>query len=167
VGVVTDRWVYAGVDIGVRKTTICRLNATGIPTWHTLEASPQVDAWEACRVMGVLAARWPWDCSVAWLERPMGRSIRSVADLSRVVGAVMAGIPARVLISEIPPTSWRVAVGLKGNCPKSAVMGWADEWLGYEPVDQDAADAYAIATACRLSSERAVALLEGDGDAGA
>jgi Holliday junction resolvasome RuvABC endonuclease subunit len=159
--------VIAGIDIGVRRVTLCLLGAHGQPSWRRLEAPSHLDALQAARALGVLAAYADWSTtSVVWVERPFGKHIRSVADLSRVVGAVLAGIPADIPVSEISPGEWKIGVGLRGNAPKLDVQRWAQDHLraGFAgnlervELDEHEADAYAIATACLVASRRAVEL---------
>jgi len=151
---------YCGVDFGVRLVTICRLTTNGTPRWTELKAEKGTDALEACRQLSADSWRWAWDTDCVWVERSMGRYIRSVSDLARVQGAVIATIRKQCTISEIPPAEWRRAIGLPGNAKKTDVMAWATASLDRAPDTQDMADAYCIAQACRISSLRAVRLLD-------
>jgi hypothetical protein len=153
---------YCAVDFGIRLVTICRLTADGTPTWHELKAEKGTDALEAARQIAASSWRWSWDTDCTWLERSMGRHIRSVSDLARVQGVVLATIPARIFVSEIQPPDWKRVHGLAGNAKKPVVMAWATDQLGEAPATQDMADAYAIAEALRISSERATSILDGD-----
>jgi Holliday junction resolvasome RuvABC endonuclease subunit len=146
--------VIAGVDVATRNVAIVRLSEDGGARWDQLSTDPKVPALEAVRLLHRAALTYPWP-AVVWIERPMGRHVRSVSDLSRVVGAVVAALPDRVSVSEVSPPEWKVGIGLKGNASKRDVWRWASVLIGSDPPDQDAADALAIAWACWLASKRA------------
>jgi hypothetical protein len=110
--------ILAGVDIGVRLVTICFLHESGDVFWERLEAPARFDALKAARIIHVLASRVDWP-EVVWLERPYGRHVRSVSDLSRVVGALVSAIPVRVAIDEIAPNERKRLIGLPGNASKA------------------------------------------------
>jgi Holliday junction resolvasome RuvABC endonuclease subunit len=148
--------VISGVDIGVRVCTVATLDAAGKLGWDYLRAAPKVPALEASRELHAASLSYAWP-GVVWVERPMGRHVRSVADLSRAVGAVVSGMPADVAVSEITPVDWRRIIGLAGNASKEQVWAWARELLGEDPPGQDEADALAICWACWLESKRAAA----------
>jgi len=104
------------------------------------------------------------DVLAVGIEHPGGKF--GTGDMLRVQGAVLARIPARMLVHPLPPARWRKLVGLPGNASKEAVsvvadnMRWDGQWVAsadphidYEPLlpewPQDACDAYCIALATR------------------
>jgi Holliday junction resolvasome RuvABC endonuclease subunit len=151
--------VIGGVDLGTRLVTICELDHHGSASLRNLRVPGSLDSLQAARALAVLATqvRWP---GVVWVERPYGAHIRSVADLSRVYGAILAAIPADHAVSEISAPEWKKAIGLPGNAKKSSVIAWAKTEYGLD-LDEHQADALAIAHACRVSSERVARLIAG------
>jgi Holliday junction resolvasome RuvABC endonuclease subunit len=79
----------------------------------------------------------------------MGRQVKGVAEVERVVGSVIATVPRRVSVSLISPAEWKKIVGMKGNAQKDAIASYA---VGLYPVldgsSQDIYDASMIARAC-------------------
>ena len=155
--------MIAGVDLGTRPVTIRELDQLGSASLRSLRVPGSLDALQAARALAILATRVEWP-AVVWVERPYGRHIRSVADLSRVYGAVLAAIPTSHALSEISAPEWKKAIGLAGNAKKTAVIAWAQSEYGLD-LDEHQADALAIAHACRLSSERAACMIEGQPEA--
>jgi hypothetical protein len=98
----------------------------------------------------------PGRASLAWddiiavgIEDPRGHNAGA---LYRIQGAILAQIPARVLVQPFIPSEWRRINGLPGNCPKAAITERSFElaprsYLGDWP--QDAHDAHLIALATR------------------
>src|SRR5690348_14489521 len=127
------------------------------PTFRILQAPKGCTALDAVRHAYDAAWRLPWErYDVVWFERPAGRFVKSIADLSRVYGAVLAAIPECVPVSEMPPAQWKATVGLKGNAGKPDVIAWAAaRWPSVE-WDEHMADAYAVAVACLVESNRAL-----------
>lgn len=162
--------MIVGIDIGLRLVTICDLAADGTPTWRRITAPKEATALEAARTLGALAAYENWaGAAVVWIERPFGKHIRSVSDLSRVFGAVLSAIPSSVAVSEISAPEWKNGVGLRGNAAKEDVQRWARTAIAHSQLglvaadrelDQHAADSFAIATACWRASEREMARSE-------
>lgn len=91
-------------------------------------------AWKGAAWDGVLAVG---------IEEPAGHQRHQ---LTRIQGAILAHIPARMLVKPWYPSEWRKAVGLPGNATKAAVLERANE-LGLQTDRQDTADAYCIALA--------------------
>lgn len=96
-----------------------------------------------------------WDDVLAvGIERPAGRY--GVPQVSMAVGAVLACLPADLLLKAWMPAEWRKACGLPGNASKEQVKSWAitTGWAsGTGKWPQDACDAYAIAWATRAALE--------------
>lgn len=123
------------------------------PRWHRYPLSGQ-DAFDRARSV---ADAMPGRSSVYWdnvlavgIEHPAGKF--GTGPLLRIQGAVLAQIPARMLVKAWPPGSWRKAVGLPGNASKDDVFVHAVRTIKFEGEDtapQDAFDAACIALATR------------------
>jgi len=144
------------------------LDADGDPAWRCLEVPSHLDALQSARALALLSAYHDWGgIDVVWIERPMGKHIRSIADLSRTLGVILSGIPPSIPVSEITPGEWKKTIGLRGHATKQDVGRWARDHaragfagnLADGDLDEHEADAFAIATACRIASERAVQLI--------
>ena len=85
----------------------------------------------------------------AYVEQPMGAQVKGVAEVERVVGAVIAAIPRKTSVSLISPSEWKKIVGLKGNAQKETIRELADSlYPALENSSQDLHDASLIARAC-------------------
>lgn len=148
----------AGIDVSTRAVDIVTVpfDQPGPPVHYRVE----LDGHDALERTRDAATRLPGAASVFWdtvlavgFENPQSRgsSTATMYALQRVVGVVLAHIPARMLVSPIEPAAWRHAVGLKGNAPKPEVAAHVRERLGAEASGwpQDACDAYCIALATR------------------
>lgn len=156
----------AGIDLGVRSCTFCLLSVgEGIESpersfaifrrWESKLAGPEAVRELALAMPVALGILFPL-IRLAWIERPMGRHIRSVSDLARAGGAIAAHLPLECGLDEIDAPNWKKAIGLNGNCPKSVVQAWARERLGQD-LSEHEADAYAIAqVALRVSYGAAI-----------
>lgn len=132
----------------------------GAPVWHRFPLTG-ADAFDRTRsVADVMPGRHSvfWDDVLAvGLEEPAGRN---PGFLFRVQGAILAGIPARMLVEKWMPSQWRKAVGLNGNASKLAVTDLALEdypgWMHpeYAYAREHIADAYCIALATRQAITR-------------
>jgi Holliday junction resolvasome RuvABC endonuclease subunit len=79
----------------------------------------------------------------------MGAQVKGVAEVERVVGAVIAAIPRKTSVSLISPSEWKKIVGLKGNAQKETIREFADSlYPALENSSQDLHDASLIARAC-------------------
>lgn len=127
----------------------------GPPVWHRYELQGQ-DAFERTRSVPNVV---PWRAASFWddvlavgIEHPAGR--HGVGPLLRIQGAVLACLPARMLVEPWPPAKWRKAVGLPGNASKdqSIAMSMAhaitERWdmTGW---DHNSCEAHLIALATR------------------
>ena len=72
-------------------------------------------------------------------------AIRIAEAMGQTVQAVNRRWPDAI-IQRVSPQNWRIANGLKGNAPKAECFARAIE-LGFQALDQDAADGALIATA--------------------
>ena len=150
----------AGIDFSSHAIDVVLIDVDGRqpPRWHRYPLTGQ-DAFDRARSV---ADAMPGRSSVYWdnvlavgIEHPAGH--HGTGPLLRVQGAVLAQIPARMLVKAWPPGSWRKAVGLAGNATKGAVALFAgnSKFPGYP--NQDACDAYCIALATRqaITTEKA------------
>jgi hypothetical protein len=145
----------AGIDFSSHAVDVVTVPYEGVgePVWHRF---PLVGADAFDRARSVAQAV-PGPSSVFYddilavgLEHPAGH--HGTGPLLRIQGAILARIPARMLVQPWPPSSWRKANGLKGNASKADVhyhafalrgMPEPDSWRGC----QDAFDAYCISLA--------------------
>lgn len=109
------------------------------------------DSFDRCRlVRDRMPARSAWrdagTLAVA-LELPFSRQRNSIVALSRVQGAILACLPADLLVLDLPPQEWkRVTVG-KAKASKDEVRAWARDQGAPHGLVQDFYDAYALARA--------------------
>lgn len=153
----------AGVDFSSHAidVVLVDLDDRQPPRWHRYPLLGQ-DAFDRARSV---ADAMPGRSSVYWdnvlavgIEEPAGRN---PGVLFRIQGAVLAQIPARMLVTKWMPSQWRKAVGLAGNAakPMSRERAWQydprftglTEWDG-PPLD--ACDALCVALATRQAITR-------------
>ena len=100
-----------------------------------------------------------WDDILAvGIEHPAGKF--GVGPLLRIQGAILARIPARMLVQPWPPSKWRKANGLAGNASKDMVAYFAvndGTAIEFRDWPQDACDAYCIALATRQAINKEAA----------
>jgi hypothetical protein len=149
----------AGIDYSSRFVDVVTVpyEGAGAPVWHRF---PLVGADAFDRARSV-ADSVPGRSSVLWddvlavgIEHPGGN--HGTGALLRVQGAILARIPARMLVHPLPPGKWRKLVGIKGNATKTEAANrsineplpsrYVIDW-GRWP--QDAHDAHLIALATR------------------
>lgn len=148
-----------GVDVNLRRVTAATLDPVRFYCWQVDKHLPSLECarWIAHEVQ---RTNWITGDDVVWIERPSGRAIKSVADLSRVMGAFVAAIPLTTSIEEVVPAEWKKLVGLPGNARKPVVMEWAiaelEQRCGRKPreLTEHEADALAIAVSCERESAR-------------
>lgn len=96
--------------------------------------------------------------AAVWIEQPMGRHVRSVATVERVVGAFIANLSPSTSACLIGVTSWKAEAGMPGNAGKPAiaefVLGRYPELAGHP---QDILDACGVALAALNISRKATA----------
>lgn len=167
-----------GIDFSTRAVDVVLLDEdTDAATWHRFELLGN-DAFDRARnVEGNIPGRTDplWDEVVAiGIEDPRGYGAGS---LYRVQGAILASLPAWLLVHPLIPSQWRKTVGLPGNASKDMIRAFTGikRWhadprfipssvtttTDYEAVipawPQDAHDAYCIALATRTLLERVAA----------
>ena len=142
----------AGIDFSSHAIDVVLVDVDGRqpPRWHRYPLTG-ADAFDRTRSV---ANSMPERSSAYWdnvlavgIEHPAGKF--GTGPLMRLQGAVLAQIPARMLVKAWPPGAWRKAVGLPGNATKG-VVAWAsiDLKTGAESDwPQDAHDAHLIALA--------------------
>jgi len=146
----------AGCDFSSHAIDVVLVDLDGRqpPRWHRYPLVGQ-DAFDRARSV---ADAMPGRSSVYWdnvlavgIEHPAGR--HGVGTLLRIQGAVLAQIPARMLVTPWTPSGWRKAVGLPGNATKNQVFGLSAKLELMESTravwTQDAHDAHLIALATR------------------
>ena len=147
----------AGIDFSSHAIDVVLVDVDGRkpPRWHRYPLTG-ADAFDRTRSVG---NSMPGRSSAYWdnvlavgIEHPAGKF--GTGPLMRLQGAVLAQIPARMLVKAWPPGSWRKAVGLSGNASKHAVANEScvrmlDGGIAVELPDwpQDAHDAHLIALA--------------------
>lgn len=148
----------AGIDYSTRFVDIVTVSyeGTGAPVWHRYPLTGN-DAFDRARSVGeTVPGRhgYLWDDILAvGIEHPGGN--HGTGALLRVQGAILARIPATMLVHPLPPGKWRKLVGLPGNASKRDVAFSVrfdhPDFPLYERVTwtQDACDAYCIALATR------------------
>lgn len=157
----------AGIDVSGTTAMICLVPVSQPlwPRWLLLKAgTPGLLAGREIGAQAAIAgSRGVFDgCSVAWIEEPFSGSMHSVRALNRTIGALAAGLPRSMALSEISASSWRSLLGIKGGPgSKERAQQWAVSELhssgrqAWERVSRDhnAADAYGIARAILTASE--------------
>jgi hypothetical protein len=150
----------AGIDFSSHAIDVVLVDVDGrqAPRWHRYPLTG-ADAFDRTRSVansmpGRSSAYWDNVLAVG-IEHPAGKF--GTGPLMRLQGAVLAQIPARMLVKAWPPGAWRKAVGLPGNASKDDVWDFASDkcWtstpipngLRREAWPQDACDAYCIALA--------------------
>src|SRR5574337_1266141 len=115
---------WAGVDVVLVDED------TGAAEWQRWPLEGQ-DAFDRARsVRLAMPGRGWWeDHSVIALaiEEPAGHNTRP---LNRVQGAILARLPASLLVHPLRPSEWRKLVGLPGNASKAAVAERAKRTAG-------------------------------------
>ena len=148
----------AGCDYSSRFVDLVTvpLDGPGAPVWHRFPLGG-ADAFDRARSV---AQAVPGPTSVLYddliavgIEDPRGQNAGA---MYRVQGAILARIPARMLVRPFIPSEWRKAVGLKGNASKEDVFTFSIRIVNSHPksleswglaVPTDATDALAIALA--------------------
>jgi hypothetical protein len=166
----------AGIDYSSHAVDIVTVPLdAGQPIWHRFPLTG-MDAFDRARsvadsVPGRSSVLWD-DCVAVGIEHPAGKF--GTGPLLRIQGAILARIPARMLVEPFPPAKWRKAVGLPGNADKVGVavesrVRLASSFSYFDPDrdarlcevfyewPQDAHDAHLIALATRaaITTEKA------------
>lgn len=115
------------------------------------------DAFERTRAVSrsLPPASW-WDEAgvvALGIEEPMAANPmmrQTIAKLKAIQGAVLACLPASLLVQPFNAGEWKKAVGLPGNATKAAVSRYVHEDERGDPSwTQDVCDAYCLALAVR------------------
>jgi hypothetical protein len=157
----------AGIDLSTRAIDIVKLDeTTNNATWHRIQPQGK-NAWERLLNARALMPTTSWwdDVYMVAVERPYGVG-KSIHDLMRAMGAVVAALPPALMVWELSPAEWRKGIGLPGNATKDECRlkvlqnAWdsdSDSWALMEVLwPQDALDAYAIAYTARAINQQAI-----------
>lgn len=156
----------AGIDFDTHAVHVVFLDEDGRASYHRYELSGH-DAFERTRsVRSAMPTKGVWEDMGVYacaIEEPQGAQKATVAKLKAVQGAILACLPADLLVEPMVPARWRTAVGLKGNATKEDVAQlvgrqvWPDAPLPVVPAPstwpQDACDAYCLALAVSMLVE--------------
>jgi hypothetical protein len=156
----------AGIDFSSLAVDIVTVPLDhGAPIWHRFPLTGRGSFDRARSVADSVPGRSSvlWDDILAvGIEEPIGKFKPGLG--FRIQGAVLAQIPARMLVEPFPPAKWRKAVGLPGNASKAEVAEHAIVDLHSHGAlwtlrdnGQDCLDAYCIALATRaaITTEKA------------
>ncbi len=156
----------AGCDYSSRYIDIVTVpyEGAGAPVWHRFLLTGK-DAFDRTRSVadslpGRTSALYE-DLIALGIEHPAGK--HGTGPLMRIQGAILARLPARLLVEPLPPSKWRQLVGLKGNASKEDVRIHALAEIrefavgNWRAASYDATDAFCIAVATRslISQEQA------------
>lgn len=150
--------MISGIDVSTSSIAVVSLNTrTGalekFDEYHIPDLkSLSYNKAERCRIIADTGfASGIRKSSAVYVEQPMGRQIKGVAEVERVVGSVIANVPRKVSVSLISPPEWKRIVGLGGNAGKDQIREMA---TAIYPVlidsSQDLCDAAMIARACYI-----------------
>jgi hypothetical protein len=129
----------------------------------SLERGKRQTAWARTLAIRELLPPGSWwdDVYLVASEAPYGAGQGTVAVLNRIVGAVAAGLPARLRAPErcwvVRPDEWKNWLGIQGkptseDLRRLPVVGFSPSLPG----SQDARDALCLACFARELNERAV-----------
>jgi Holliday junction resolvasome RuvABC endonuclease subunit len=144
------RFLAAGIDVSTKAVSIVVLDVDGQVVVAAEFAIPkQKNKAERCRV--VIDTGYSFalvGVSVVYIEQPMGTSIKGVAEVERVVGAVISGIPPRTPVSLLNPGEWKKRNHINGNATKEVIAELVHElYPELAEKSQDIKDAALIARA--------------------
>lgn len=149
--------MIAGVDISTKLIAAVILRPAdgtlaGITTHPLAKVDTKTqDASARCRDVALGEAAgvlWAAGVTAAYIEQPMGRHVRSIAEVERVIGAFIASLHPSISVSLIGPPEWKAKAGMPGNAGKPLIADFAR--LHYPVLDgapQDVCDAACIARA--------------------
>lgn len=149
----------AGIDVSTTLVAVVVLDFDGtLVQAREYKIPKQANKAERCRVVAdtgfATALR---RCGTVYVEQPMGTSIKGVAEVERIVGAVLAAVPNGSAVNLISPGAWKKLNRLNGNAGKPAIMALAKElYPGLEGYSQDICDASLIARAAVVESNRVI-----------
>ena len=152
--------VVLGVDLSTMAVDLVRLDEnTNEGHWDHLHLEGKTAFDRLRQVRRVMpGASFYDDVYLVAVEAPMSRGqAGTLAKLSRVFGAIMACLPAHLLVWEVMPAAWRGELGLSARASKEecqeAVLRLGAPYGWRSP---DAYDAYAIALYARELNARAI-----------
>lgn len=156
-----------GIDVSSHAIDMVKLDETSNRaewTRHELKGKTAFDRLRQVPAAMPLASFYD-DVYLTAIETPKTRFMPSAAALFPVYGAVIAHLPARMLVWDVHPKTWRHALGLPGNATKEQVAAAVNAILidtpgmggfGYIAWEQDAKDAYGVALYARDTNRRGI-----------
>ena len=152
-----------GVDLGTTYATFCLLSAsaTELPSFAIFRTATTElgSSMEGARSLAGHAkselAEWRPLIRHVRFERPMGRHVRSVANLSRTMGALSDIWDYETSLDEISPGEWKRLVGLRYLAAPGEYRLWAEHKL--RPVELVEHEAAAFGVACSIIIDSAKA----------
>ena len=151
---------FAGLDVAANRLDLVTINPdTQHARWHSLPGDGR--GWDTARAMRqILPAASYWDdVPLLAIERPMGNRANVVWAQALVIGAVLARVPAEVVVQEYRAQDWRRLCGLDRLCTKLEVQHWA---LTHYPESvewtEHACDALAICHAAIVANDQGIEL---------
>lgn len=146
---VTDQQEVWGVDVSPTRIAIAVFSPSGTRWTRTWPLNTSDDQYKLIRDAFIDASKEnaePTDVCVEQPALPFARAAYMAgAVCARTQDAVFGRWP-HVVMRWMQPTEWRKIAGLGGRASKSDVLAWSLE-MGFDPTDQDQADASAIAVA--------------------
>jgi Holliday junction resolvasome RuvABC endonuclease subunit len=155
--------LVAGIDFSTFAVDVVLLDEdTMEATWRRYELEghdPFERAKDVTRAYEDGLNAWDDVLAVGIEEPPYVNNHKTLRDLARVQGAILARLPRNLMVQEWAPSQWRKEVGLPGNASKELVSVYVtgERVLAEKKDDrwpQDAADAYCIALATMRKLER-------------
>lgn len=138
-----------GIDVSPTRIAIAVYSESGKRWSSTYSLNRDDDQYGAIRDALVDASKHnnePTDICIEQPALPFARAAYMAgAVCARTQDAVFGRWP-HVILRWMQPTEWRKIAGIGGRATKDEVMAWSIE-EGFEPEDQDQADASAIAYA--------------------
>lgn len=148
-----------GIDYSTWAIDLVKLDVDTLRgDWTRLDLPPGI-ALERARRIPRPSSSYFDDVIMVATEEPRGMGLTTHFKLGRVQGVVLSMIPLELTVHEYQPHMWRRACNLPGNSTKEMVGAWARSLIASQPGielwPQDAFDAYAMAYALLMESDRA------------
>ncbi len=124
----------AGIDVSTKAIAVVVLSASdgSLLRWEQfdypkLNDLPERNVTHRCRWITLDDyASFMRGVHVAQIEQPMGAHAKSVAEVERVVGAVIRSTPSKTDVAVLlGPSEWKKAAGLPGNASKVQIAAYA------------------------------------------
>lgn len=144
----SDQQKVWGIDVSPTRIAVAVYSEAGTRWTETspLNEGPQYEAVRDALVSASRANGEPTDVCIEQPALPFARAAYMAgAVCARTQDAVLGRWP-HVVIRWMQPSEWRRIAGLGGRATKQEVFDWSLAF-GFDPADQDQADASAIAYA--------------------